>query len=166
MEKATGSKFRTTKSLIVETGLTIMAWIKTPRFETPGFLWQGIIAKGNDPRSYSFYTIEGGLHLSVGFSPWLGSNVVETLELNQWQHVVAQVDSDGTHHYWVNGKLIGSIQLDPALPGSLDTASVLIGRTHEDDREFLGVIDELRLWRRVLSENEILEHMEQGLHAE
>ena len=154
------------ESLIVETGFTIMAWIKTPRFTTPGTSWQGIIAKGNNPRSYSFYTIETGLHLSVGVSPWEGSGVDKTLELNQWQHVVAQVDVDGTHHYWVNGKLINSIPLDPVLPGSRDAASILIGRTHESNREFLGVIDELRLWRRVLSEDEILEHMAQGFHAE
>ena len=153
------------ESLLVETGLTIMAWIKTPRFTTPGTHWQGIIAKGNNPRSYSFYTQERSLHLSVGFGPQ-GSASDESLELNQWQHVVAQVDANGTHSYWINGKPAGSIPLKPELPGSSDTETILIGRTHESNREFLGLIDEVRLWRRVLSEEEILQQMGQGLHAE
>ena len=55
-------------SLTVDKNVTVMAWIKTPRHGGPnGALWQSIVAKGNSPRSYSFYTEKesGGLHLSV-----------------------------------------------------------------------------------------------------
>ncbi|MHC4629535.1 MAG: hypothetical protein ACYTDV_21380 [Planctomycetota bacterium] len=42
--------------LTVDNEVTVMAWVNTPRYEVPGAGYQGIIAKGNSPRSYSLYT--------------------------------------------------------------------------------------------------------------
>ena len=91
-------------SLTVDTSVTVMVWIKTPRHGGPrGALWQAIVAKGNDPRSYSFYTCEQsrGVHLSVG--DFQGGASARNILLNRWQHVVAQFDN-GMHRYWINGK--------------------------------------------------------------
>jgi hypothetical protein len=49
-----------------------------------------------------------------------------------------------------------------APPGKADTADVLVGRTHEGNREFLGLIDEVRIWNRALDEDEVIEQMESG----
>ena len=41
--------------LTVDEDFTVMAWINTERHMGPNAQrWQGIVAKGNDPRSYSF----------------------------------------------------------------------------------------------------------------
>ena len=152
-------------SLTVDTSVTVMAWINTPRSQGPQrALWQGIIAKNNDFRSYSLYTATGDLvHLSVGENLGAGSATSErTFALNTWQHVAAQVDSNGVQRYWINGERAGNFQLGNTLPGLRDTASVLVGKTHEDNREFLGMIDEVRVWNRALSEAEILEQMTTG----
>ena len=70
-------------SLTVAQDVTVMAWIHTPRHHGPkGMLWQGIIAKGNSPRSYSFYTEHGGaLHLSV--NDFFGSDSEVKVALNE-----------------------------------------------------------------------------------
>ncbi len=143
-------------SLTVDKDVTVMAWIRTPRHNGPGGAnWQGIIAKGNNPRSYSFYTEVGGsVHLSVG--NFQGSDSNRKVKLNAWQHVVAQIDN-GVHRYWINGVNAGNFDVDAELPGGADRAAVLIGNTHEDSRMFLGLIDEVRIWNRALSEAEILE---------
>ena len=163
-------------SLTVDQNVTVMAWIHTPRHHGPkGMLWQGIIAKGNDPRSYSFYTEDGGaLHLSV--NNFFGSDSEAKVALNEWQHVVAQVDN-GVHRYWINGKNAGVHRFtrddetidsegQTSLPGTTDRASVRVGNTHDvsplPDRHFLGRIDEVRVWNRALSEAEILEQMNMG----
>ncbi|RKU25075.1 hypothetical protein C6499_15490 [Candidatus Poribacteria bacterium] len=155
-------------SLTVRQGITVMAWIYTSRYNGPdGVDWQGIIAKGNVPRSYSLYTeAGGGILLSPG-----SSQVEETsdgqFERNEWQHVVAQI-GDGVKRYWINGKSAGSVPFDRLLPGKIDQAPVLIGSTHDTeppenpDRHFLGLIDEVRVWNRVLSEPEIISQMESG----
>ena len=152
-------------SLTVDTSVTVMAWINTPRSHGPnGAEWQGIIAKNNDFRSYSFYTAPGDLvHLSVGENLGAGSRETNrTFALNTWQHVAAQMDSNGVQRYWINGERAGNFQLGNTLPGLRDTANVLVGKTHEDNREFLGMIDEVRVWNRALSEAEILEQMTIG----
>ena len=147
--------------LTVDTNVTVMAWINAGRHKGPNEQrWQGIVAKSNNPRSYSFYTEFPSecLHLSAG-----GGSVCDgKVELNEWQHVVAQVD-DGTHRYWLNGEPAGEFGGKNALPGADDTASVLVGKTHENNREFLGLIDEVRIWNRALNEEEVQAEMNTSL---
>ncbi len=147
--------------LTVDESVTVMAWINTERHQGPGGQrWQGILAKSNNPRSYSFYTEFPSecLHLSVGGG---GSVCDGKVELEKWQHVVAQVD-DGTHRYWINGKNVGEFGGKPPPPGKADSASLLVGKTHEGSREFLGLIDEVRVWNRALDEDEVIEQMDIG----
>jgi len=169
-------------TLTVTEAVTVMAWIHTPRHNHPRANWQGILAKGNQhPRSYSFYTQRGGtLQLSLDNSmaetivevdgvpiPNAPDNIVSEgiFELNEWQHVAARI-ANGERQFWINGQKAGTSEVVTPFPGLGDTASVLIGDTHEPNRNFLGLIDEVRIWNRALSEDEILEQMEQGLHAE
>ncbi len=147
--------------LTVDESVTVMAWINTERHQGPGGQrWQGIVAKSNGPRSYSFYTEFPSecLHLSVGGA---GSVCNGKVKLDEWQHVVAQVD-DGTHRYWINGENVGEFPGKPPPPGKADTDNVLVGKTHEGQREFLGLIDEVRIWNRALDEDEVIEQMEIG----
>ena len=155
-------------SLTVDKNVTVMAWIKTPRHGGPkGALWQCIVAKGNNPRSYSLYTEEesGGVHLSV--SDARGGNSYQHVVLNRWQHIVAQVDS-GIHRYWINGRPTAAYPVGAYLPGRADTASVRVGNSHDikpaasPDRHFLGLIDELRIYNRALSHDEIIREMKTG----
>lgn len=144
--------------LTVDANVTVMAWINAERHMGPNSQrWQGILSKGNSPRSYSFYTESPSecLHLSAGGS---GSVCEPKIPLNEWQHVVAQVE-DGVHRYWLNGEHAGEFDGKNALPGAADTASVLVGKTHEGNREFLGLIDEVRIWNRALSMEEVRAEM-------
>ncbi len=148
------------ETLTVDKDVTVMAWIHTERLTGPNNAqWQGILAKGNALRSYSFYTESKSkcLHFVAG----AGSVCNGEVKLNEWQHVAAQT-SDGTHRYWINGQKVGEVGGKAPPPGQADTADVLIGKTHEPAREFLGLIDEVRIWNRALSEEEIVEQMEKG----
>ena len=49
------------------------------------------------------------------------------------------------------------------LPGDGDTQDVVIGRTHEESRFFGGVIDEVALFKAVLTEKDITEIMQHGI---
>lgn len=146
--------------LTVDKDFTVMAWINPERITGPNDAqWQGILAKSNNPRSYSFYTERNSncLHLSVGG----GSTCQGDIELNEWQHVVGQME-DGTHRYYINGENVGESGGKQNPPGKADTATVVIAKTHEGNRQFLGLIDEVRIWNRALSEEEVIEQMEKG----
>ena len=147
-------------SLTVDKDFTVMAWINPERITGPNDAqWQGILAKSNNPRSYSFYTERNSncLHLSVGGGSVCQGDIV----LNEWQHVVGQMEA-GTHRYYINGENVGESGGKQNPPGKADTATVVIAKTHEGNRQFLGLIDEVRIWNRALSEEEVIEQMESG----
>ena len=147
--------------LSVDEEVTVMAWITTERHGGPGN-YQGIVAKSNGPRSYSLYIESGGgLHFSTA-----GTGTVSTTKvpLDEWLHVAAMV-VDGTHKYYINGEPAGQGGGGIKLPGLADTQDVLVGKTWEGTREFLGMIDEVRIWNRALDEDEVRKEMGIGSEA-
>jgi len=147
------------ESLTVDTEATVMAWIHTSRHEGPGGeSWQGIVAKGNNPnRSYSLYTYQPGtLHFSVGpDSGYIGSTSAGQVPLDEWAHVCAMVIG-GQHQYYINGENAGTGGAGTVLPGADDTANVVIGRSQEGvGRSFLGRIDDVRIYARGLTQEEV-----------
>jgi hypothetical protein len=145
--------------LTVDKEITVMAWIKADRYEVPGAGYQGIVSKSNDPRSYSLYTMAAGtLHFSTA---GVGTVSVAKVPLKEWVHVAAVV-VDGKHRYYFNGKLDSESGSGVKLPGLSDKASVLVGKTPEGSREFGGIIDEVRIWNKALTIDEIVKQMDKG----
>ena len=154
------------ESLNVIKEVTVMAWINIERHSGPdGANWQGILAKGNSPRSYSFYTHLGTqcLHLSIGPAGNFGGSTCNTpISLNEWNHVVAQLDNQ-THRYYINGEMVREIGGKVDAVGNADTAPVAVGAAGPNNiRYLLGMIDEVRIWNRALSEDEVNEQMNMG----
>ncbi|HPC95505.1 MAG TPA: discoidin domain-containing protein [Sedimentisphaerales bacterium] len=135
--------------------VTVMAWINTPVWETPGQGYQGIIAKGNSVRSYSLYTTSSGvMHFSTG-QPYVGTTSSATVPRNEWVHVCAMIINGG-HAYFLNGEPAGTGGSGAAGPGDRDADPVLIGRTAEGViRSFTGLIDDARIYMRGLTQEEI-----------
>ena len=153
------------ESLTVDQDVTVMAWIHAERLTGPNDArWQGIMAKSNNPRSYSLWTDSDNkcLHFSVGPPAGGGSVCQGEVKLNEWQHIVAQI-GNGTHRYWINGQKVGEIGNRPNPAGAEDTSPVVIGTAGVGNNlYFLGMIDEVRIWNRALTEAEVNEQMEKG----
>jgi hypothetical protein len=149
-------------SLTVDNEVAVMAWIHTSRHGGPGTQgYQGIIAKGNPPRSYSLYTQSAGtLHFSTtSEGAYVGSSSSSQVPLNEWVHVAAMV-AGGEHLYYINGEPAGTGGGGIILPGAADTSTVVIGRTNEGaTRSFLGMIDDPRIYNRALTQEEIQQVM-------
>ena len=140
--------------LTVDNEVTVMAWINAERYIGPtGDDWQGIMAKGSGSlRSYSFYTQQSGaLHFSTA---GYGGLSTPDVPLNEWVHVCAMVIG-GAHQYYINGEDAGTNGSGIVLPGASDTATVRIGTARDDNREFLGMIDDVRIYRRGLTQEEV-----------
>ena len=149
------------ESLMVKDEVTVMAWIHTSRHGGPGAEgWQGILSKSNNPRSYSFYTDSSGvLHFSVtSGGAYVGPVSTGQVPLNEWVHVCAMV-IDGQQQFYINGEDAGTSGSGIVL-GEEDTANVVIGRTQEGaNRSFLGMIDDVRIYMRGLTQEEVQEAM-------
>jgi len=149
-------------TLTVDNEVTAMAWINAASLTGPGGSdYQGIVAKGNAVRSYSLYLQSAGtLHFSTtSGGAYVGSSSSGTVALNEWTHVAAQV-VDGGHEYFINGEPAGQGGSGIILPGLADTYTVRIGTTQESAREFNGMIDDVRIYRAALTQEEIREAMQ------
>jgi hypothetical protein len=62
---------------------------------------------------------------------------------------------DDHHQYYINGEDAGSSGSGINLPGVEDTATVLLGDARDGSREFLGIIDDFRIYRRGLTQDEV-----------
>ena len=144
-------------NLTVDNEVAVMAWINTGRYIGPtGDDWQGIMSKGN-PRSYSLYTqVSGVLHFSTGGVGTLSSG---TIPLNEWVHVCAMVKG-GTHQYYIDGDDAGTGGTGIVLPGAADSATVRIGNARDANREFLGMIDDVRIYNKSLTQAEVQQFMQ------
>ena len=139
--------------------ITIQAWAYVRAFEYYDGIVSNVHDTGSDEGGYWLGTEENGyfgwgVTTNAIYYDWSGArNPVDT-----WYHLVATYQS-GQKRLWINGQLIfdeedmGSIDYDP-----LPLHGFLIGRYEDDDElhGFDGVIDEVLVWNRVLTDEEVL----------
>jgi hypothetical protein len=138
---------------------TVAVWINAERHTGPGgSQWQGILGKGGAPRLYNLYTESSHvLHFSTGPSgAYIGSLSTGTVPLNEWVHAAVVVD--GKHIFYLNGAPAGEGGDGATVPGG-GTAPLTIGQTGEGNF-FLGMIDDVRIYNRALTQEEIQEAMQ------
>jgi hypothetical protein len=151
--------------------ISIACWFKADNLDTPG----------NDPRMVS--KAIGGSNdqhwFMVSSSRQSGVKVLRfrlrtdgvtserkadtttgTIEINEWIHVTATWDG-ATMRIHKNGVEVGSLAKSGTLSTN-PTANVAIGNqpTVGDDRPFSGLIDDVRIYTRALTPEEIAEVME------
>ena len=156
--------------------LTLEAWIRPESFGKP---WQGIFFKGGAPfakRDYSLWIQgEGQLHMTSTPQGHSERFTLDThgqiLHSGEWEHLAAVIDApSNSMSIYVNGVLQRTG--DYASTGlQVNVGALKIG-TGNDREDFHGQLDELRLWNRALSSNEIARNMrripsanEEGLMA-
>jgi len=142
-------------SLNLTNSLTISAWISPRSFGQAG--WGRIVDKGNGASGFSFFLNESdyGLGYVIYGGPlaWSNSAVVT---LNQQQHVAVVYDESlSTITFYVDGQPAGSsnYQTNP-----IDSSSnpLYIGiRGFDMNRDFDGLIGNVRIYNRALSSTEI-----------
>ncbi|MCC7373292.1 MAG: hypothetical protein IT581_01460 [Verrucomicrobiales bacterium] len=98
------------------------------------------------PRVYS--QKEGGRPKAIGME--------EGVELGVWTHLAATFDQTQLR-FWVNGRCMGTNELaDPGLTVLRGSPSRWLGRSAwKENGYFRGRLDEVRLWNRVLSNDEL-----------
>ena len=146
---------------------TLVAWIYPRTF---GQNQQGRIIDhgGGTGDGWSFHVHGGGavtqgLNLQVNNT---GSGYVSSpnvISLNTWQQVAVSV-SGGNASFYVNGQLAGTRS---GLPAPLARAlPVRIGmRPSDTNRDFDGLIDEVSVWGRALTQGEIDQIFEQQIES-
>jgi len=156
-------------SLDITDEITLMAWVYPTQF-TGEYLRIVVKTYVGDVAPwmvYGFYE-EGGSNGMIGFIISVGKQqkgllAPHRIPLNQWTHIAATYDGKEQRLYY-NGEVKATI----ATSGKMDTNDipVSIGRNNVGNREhFVGIIDEVAIFKRALSESEIRGAMEKEITA-
>jgi len=137
---------------ITDEDFSFSLWIKTQQKES----WSGFVVfvePSQDP-GVKLYWNAGLLHISLRRDGWNDWDVPggETLLDGEWHHYAATFDRDDVAKVYLDGKLV-SVHNIQDKAGSLGDKKVMLIGT--GDVPFEGAIDDLRLYRRLLSEDEI-----------
>jgi hypothetical protein len=146
----------TATSLDITEEITISAWINSNTFGD----WRGIVTKGVDNSPYSMQMWgNGALRFSANSFSNVGAvgggsqNSSTTMVLGQWTHVAVTYRNPDLTLY-INGN--GETFSPGYILGTINEPLILGCDFPGGDEYFDGLLDEVRIYDRVLSEAEIL----------
>lgn len=139
------------------TAITISAWIKPTDIDNKGAYFLCKNSTGNlDPFQYRMLVgSDKNFHLGFKYSSseYTGFNHLISINNNEWIYLASTFDGN-TVKFYVNGNLVGQQNYN----GSIfpDSKSLDIGRDAHGPIEWMkGSIDDVRIYRRALSSDEI-----------
>jgi len=143
--------------------ITLEAWIKP---EKPGWaIFAGISRSGNNS-----YVIAWSDQTRVDFNLWNGAletwpfHSVEQLDVGKWHHIAGVYDGSEAIIY-INGEVDNEKKVDGVLKHNGENC--WMGARKSDGLPYHGILDELRLYNRVLNQAEIEQNLEsEGLAVE
>ncbi|OGS39163.1 MAG: hypothetical protein A2551_05635, partial [Elusimicrobia bacterium RIFOXYD2_FULL_34_30] len=154
----TYANINSNNSLDVTTGISLEAWVKTDEITTDGGPTRRVIEKGVYTLAASnqaYFKVQiGGQSKGVGYS-WTSSDT------DTWHHLVGTYDASGGTD---NLKLYqdGVEVAQTTVIGNIDTntTNLTIGRQSSTAGRFIGAIDEIRIYNRALTSNEVSQHFQ------
>ncbi|ODS41261.1 hypothetical protein BEH94_04350 [Candidatus Altiarchaeales archaeon WOR_SM1_SCG] len=153
-------------SLQITGDITIEAWVKPDNTQGGGFI--PVVSKGTPGSSNGYHLFvhsDNTIYASIGLNNrWIYYNT--PIPIGVWTHVV--VANEGTHNkIYINRVLVEETENT----GDIGTDSYELqigGRTlgHPDGGYFNGTIDEVAIYNRALTPDEIQQHYINGLNGE
>jgi len=134
--------------------MTVSAWVNIRSVTTA---WMAMVAKGENAWRLGVNNTTTGIHYGFtgGTRGWQAANSATELPFDEWHHVAATYDTNVGALVYIDGVLDAS---NPDLGGvATNEMSLLLGENPEaTGRLFDGMLDEVAIYNRALSEAEIL----------
>jgi MYXO-CTERM domain-containing protein len=137
--------------------LSISVWVKANAWSTG---WQGIVAHGeqsdyriarrgsNDPVLLAYAGGTGDIQTGTTFGSAPDGD-------GNWHHIVAISENGVSTRLWVDGILEATGGAPNINQSNANNNLLCIGCNPDNGREFNGLIDDLAMWDRAISEDEI-----------
>ena len=136
-------------------GITVSVWLNPSAMTN----WQAIVTKS---KAYSWNDGWGIVHYSGDanniirfFVNSYTNNLSGILTLNTWNHVVATYDNT-TMRLYINGVEVSNLPYNSPIVNSATTDPLRIAYDATGDDEYIGSVDEVKMWGKALSASEIL----------
>jgi len=150
------------ESFGITDAITIEAWIKADNWTNPNNA--PIVDKWYDgsSRAYSFWAMpDGELRAEIANADGSDAQLSETTTLfdmatGTWYHVAVAWDKIiGNLKFYKNGKLLETLGSGGTSTMNTNNQPLQIGTDYNGDDNFKGIIAEVRIYNRALSEEEI-----------
>lgn len=150
------------QNININSKISISAWINTNQISTS----KNIVSKYggfNDAFSLDIESTTVKFNVSPGSANWntcFNNNI--NLTTNSWHHIVSTYDfANNVFKIYFNGLNVGSINA-PFQLGNANNIPVLFGHCYDPNnivssQRFNGKIDDIGIWNRALTEQEILD---------
>ncbi|PIZ14977.1 hypothetical protein COY51_06770 [Candidatus Desantisbacteria bacterium CG_4_10_14_0_8_um_filter_39_17] len=142
--------------LNIADAITIECWVKRTG---DGVKWNGIVSKGAGSKGYQTFHYNPSNNFTIYLNTnatGYGSVMGQVIPLNEWMHLVVTYDSkEKMVKLYQNGVMTASKQYEGQITDFAE--NFYIGRT-TGFNYFCGLIDEVRVYNRALTEAEIQEH--------
>jgi len=142
---------------------TLTVWIN---WRTPTVDWQTVIAKGDN--TWRIARDGGTQAMNFGFTDggprgWMSVGTASDVPLNEWHHVAATIDKVEGSKIYLDGVLEATNPDTDGITTGGTNYPVLIGENAQATGRFwVGLIDDIRIYSRVLTDVEILGVMAGG----
>ena len=128
--------------------ISVALWVNSERYNSSGEGWGGIMGK-NGPRTYCLFTTSAG---NLHFTSSAGTVSADTFPLDEWVHLAVAL-TGGQHNYYINGEAAGTGGSGIVPPDN--TSPLTIGNITDANRKFLGMLDDVRVYNRGLTIDEL-----------
>lgn len=141
--------------------ITIATWVNMPPSQAS---YSSIFSKGgyvNTNAGYWLYLRNGALHFSIadGTDQFLFNSDNNYITDNSWHHIAISIKRDSTLSFFIDGENAGTYDATSFQNLNITNTeeSLIIGSADYRPTYFKGKIDEFRVYRRALTESEIID---------
>ncbi|MHC4240242.1 MAG: LamG-like jellyroll fold domain-containing protein [Planctomycetota bacterium] len=137
--------------------VTVAMWFNFGGKQVPS---ARLFQKGKDNQeTINFQGGEGGIGFSLATGPGnnVGISTKQRFEIGKWYHITGIYDGSELRVY-VDGKISDKRTVEPFVPYAGENQPLVIGNRHPDmARPFNGIVDDVRVYTRPLSDTEVWE---------
>lgn len=145
--------------------VTISTWVKPSSLP----VWSRVFDIGSSLTNYMFFTLNNGSSIQLGLHSGdavQSLNGVEFPSSNSWQHVAVTLEGK-TAIIYINGIEVGKNTNLTVTPDQLgvSTANYIGKSQYTSDPNYVGQIEDFRIYNRALNDNEIMKVMAESMEA-
>lgn len=137
--------------------LTMMGWVRIDSEDMLKGVKPLIFFRGANRGVCGIHLADKNLrfHWNDGYYGWSSSLNFKSSDVGRWMHVALVADTDGFHLY-LNG---AEHFHKTTVPEAKINSALLLGQNYQGDKWYKGAIDQVMVWSRALSAEEIRKYM-------
>lgn len=140
-----------------QSDITMMGWVRLDSEDMLSGVKPLIFFRGGNGGVCGIHIADKNLrfHWNDGYYGWATTHYFKPTDIGRWMHVALVATSSGFRVY-LNG---AEYSRSGSIPATKINSALLLGQNYQGDKWFKGAIDQVMLWNRALSADEVRKYM-------